>query len=268
MKSSSCNAGLSRRVIISQLVAISRQRIFRGRSVFSVIPGDAIEFVRDVFAAANIRVTTLLARQPAMHEEGLDFQLIAALNEIGPRRMPGSGVGIEIESHWLGGRRLFRRWEIADIALVIIVRQVGTLVSRKVALLKSKRLYSREIRVHELDRADYIIGIGRLIDRTEPVTSLTAPRSFGFSERCIYGAMAAGSEQIGHIDDYMKRSNLPVYYSLYNPPRLPFKGVVPRLATRGGRHNALGRVGAGHRIIEEHHDPITRELINLPNQAK
>jgi hypothetical protein len=128
--------------------------------MFPVIPADAIQFIRNVFATANTKVTTLLARQPAMHEEGLDFQLIAALTEVGPRKMPGSGVGVEIESHWLGGRRLHLRWEIADIALVLIARQSGRLVARKVALLQSKRLYSREIPVHELERADYAIGIG------------------------------------------------------------------------------------------------------------
>jgi hypothetical protein len=185
--------------------------------MFPIIPDDVVEFVRGVFAMANTRVTTLLARQPAMHEEGLDFQLIAALSEIGPRQMPGSGVGIEIESHWLGGRRLFQRWEIADIALVIITRQRGKLVARKVALLQSKRLYSREIPLHELDRTDYLIGIGRLIDRTDPVTTLTNPRKVRFTAQSIYGVMLAGSDQIRHIDEYMRRRDLPVYYSLYNP---------------------------------------------------
>jgi hypothetical protein len=172
--------------------------------------------------------------------------------------MPGSGVGVEIESHWLGGRRLSGRWEIADIALVIIVRQVGMLIGRKFALFQSKRLYSREIPVHELDRADYMIGIGRLIDRTEPTTSLTRPRSFGFSEQCIYRAMAAGSEQIGRIDDYMQRRNLSVYYSLYNPPRLPFKGVVPRLTTGRGRHKAI----LGCRILPA--EDVHAALATLP----
>jgi len=162
------------------------------------IPDDVVEFIREVFAKANTKVTTLLARQPSMHEEGLDFQLIAALGEMGPRRMAGSGVGVEIETHWLGGRRQYRRWEIADIALVIIVRQVGRLIGRKVALLQSKRLYSREIPIHELEESDYTMGIGRLIDRTEPVTTLTMGRDFGFSERCVYGAIAAGSKQITH----------------------------------------------------------------------
>ena len=99
-----------------------------------IIPDDAIEFVRAAFAQANRRATNTLARQPSMHEEGLDFQLIAALDEIGSRVLPGSGAAVEIETHWLGGRRHFdfldhRRWEIADIALLIVVRRFGTLLA-------------------------------------------------------------------------------------------------------------------------------------------
>ena len=63
-----------------------------------IIPEDAIEFIRGAFAQANRRTTNTLARQPSMHEEGLDFQLIAALDEIGPRILPGSGAAVDIEN--------------------------------------------------------------------------------------------------------------------------------------------------------------------------
>jgi hypothetical protein len=100
------------------------------------IPEDAIEFIRAAVTQANQRATSTLARQPSMHEEGLDFQLIAALDEVGSRVLPGSGAAVEIETHWLGGRRLFdfldhRGWEIADIGLLVAVLRLGVLLARK-----------------------------------------------------------------------------------------------------------------------------------------
>jgi hypothetical protein len=209
--------------------------------MFPVIPEDAIAFIRVVFARENHQATNLLACHPSMHEEGLDFQLIAALNAPGPCRLPGSGVAIEIETHWLGGRRHYRSWEIADIGLAVMLRRAGVLVVRKVALLQSKRLYSREIPVTELEHTDYMIGIGRLVDRVEPIRTLTVARTFGFTMDCVYGAMTAGSEQVKQISEYQIAHRIPVYYNLYHPPKLPFHGTVPRLASETVDHlPALG----------------------------
>jgi hypothetical protein len=213
--------------------------------MFPVIPQDAIRFVSSAFAQANGRVSLLLSRQPSIHEEGLDFQLIACLDEIGPRLMPESKAAVEIQTHWLGGRRHFGGWEIADLALFVIIRKSGTLVARKVALLQSKRLYSREIPVSTVDRSDYEIGIGRLVDRIEPVVPLSTQRAFNFSEACVYGAMTARSEQVQRIEQYMDEHNIPVYYGLYNPPRIPFAGVVPLLVSEPED----GSVELGCRII-------------------
>jgi hypothetical protein len=173
-----------------------------------------------------------LARQPASHEEQLDFQIFAALDKIGPRFFPGSCAAIEIETHWLGGRRHFeRRWEIADVGVVVVLRRNGKLLWRKVALLQSKRLYSREIPVAEMARSDYAIGIGRLVDRTETIQPLMPPRHFRFTPDCVYGAMRSGDEQSAIIDRYMREHRMPVYYSFYNPPTIPYEGEVPRIAT-------------------------------------
>jgi hypothetical protein len=195
------------------------------------LPADVIKFVRDAFEAANRRATLVLTRQPSMHEENLDQQIITALDEVGSRIMPRSGAAVAIETHWLGGRRHFGAWEIADVAVAIIVRRTGTLIVRKVALLQSKRLYSREIPVREEDKTDYMIGIGRLINRTDPVATLTKQRTFAFADDCVYGALVAGKEQPRRIDEYVKRHNIPVYYSLYNPARVPMTGMFPQLTS-------------------------------------
>lgn len=200
-------------------------------SMTLAIPEDAIEYVRKMFADANAEATTALARQPGIHEEQLDFQIFAALDRVGPIISPQSGTSIVVETHWLGGRRHYeQRWEIADIAILVLVRQGGVLVWRKVALLQSKRLYSREIPVVELEKADFVIGIGRLFDRTEPSVPTARPRAFTFTDDCVYGALISRSNQVKRIEDYMRRHNIPVFYNLYNPPTVPFESTIPRIA--------------------------------------
>lgn len=223
------------------------------------IPEEAIGFVRSAFAQANRRATLTLARQPSAHEEMLDFQIFAALDEIGPVTLPGTGIAILIETHWLGGRRFFRDlWEIADLGVVIVLRRGGQLLWRKVGLLQSKRLYSREIPVHELEGVDYAIGVGRLVDRPENLQPLSNSRSFSFTEDCFYAQMASGSQQVRVISEYASESNVPVYYAFYNPPTIPYTGSVPRPANSPITEDIL----LGCRVISA--DDVHRALAELP----
>src|SRR5262249_45204986 len=113
-------------------------------------------------------------------------------------------------------------WEIADIAIFVIVRKSGRLLARKVALLQTKRLYSKGIAVTELEHADYVIGIGRLADRTDHQVPLTHQRAFSFDEDSIYAEL-----QSRRIDRYMKDRGIPVYYGFYNPLVLPYADKYP-----------------------------------------
>lgn len=198
-----------------------------GAVMFPILPEDVIDAVRAAFADANDHVSELLMRQPSMHEEGLDFHLVSKLDEVGPEIMP-SGAALVIETHWLGGRRHWGRWEISDIAIVVAVRVQGGLIARKVALLQTKRLYSKELAIENLDRADYEIGIGRLVDRTGKMVPLFHQRKFSFTPTCVYGALTARSDQAQRIDEYVNARDLPVYYALYNPPKVPSYGLHPR----------------------------------------
>jgi hypothetical protein len=92
---------------------------------------------------------------------------------------------------------MYGRWEIADIALIIMLRRNGRLFQRKVALLQTKRLYSREIAVETLEPDDFIIGIGRLGDRTDPEFPMYRQRAFSFDEASQYSAMSAGAIRSG-----------------------------------------------------------------------
>lgn len=193
-----------------------------------LVPEEVIDFVRAIFARANAKATSTLARQPSAHEEMLDFQIFAALDEEGPCIL-NSGIAVDIDTHWLGGRRHYGgRWEIADVGIVVVLRRGGRMLWRKVALLQSKRLYSREIPVTEMEFADYAIGISRIVDSPASIPIRTQPRAFKFTDDCVYGAIAAASQQIKHIDAYIARYNMPVYYSFYNPPTIPFEGMTPR----------------------------------------
>ncbi len=98
---------------------------------------------------------------------------------------------------------------------------------RKVALLQTKRLYSRELPADTEEREDYLIGIGRLGDRTDPQRPLYQQRAFGFDQSSTYDATHAGHEQIGRIEAYFGERDIPVYYGLYNPLVLPFRGLYP-----------------------------------------
>ncbi len=208
---------------------------------FSDIPDVVIEYIRTVFSSANDEVSRTVNLHPSMHEETLDHVLIMKLTAVPSAFFAAERMGVAIESHWLGSRWMFGRWEIADIAFFILLRKQGRLLSRKVALLQTKRLYAKEIAVYDLDDADYLIGIGRLVDRTDPQVPLSSQRAFTFDSSCVYGASRARHPQIGRISAYMADQNINVYYGLYNPTALPFKtfypavdGVVPFETNRLG----------------------------------
>ena len=153
---------------------------------FSDIPKVVIDYVRRVFAAANDKVSLTLTNQPSFHEPFLDSVLVGELSAAPPAFFAAEQIGLEIETHFLGSRWMDGRFEIADIAFSITLRQRGHLELRKVALLQTKRLYSREIAVPPADPADFRIGIGRLIDRPEPSFPLSRQRRFKFDETSTY----------------------------------------------------------------------------------
>ena len=91
------------------------------------VPEVVIEYVRSAFSGANNTVSLALTQHPAMHEESLDHMLIGELTATPPTFFSEEKTAVGIETHWLGGRRMYGRWEIADIALFIILRRLGKL---------------------------------------------------------------------------------------------------------------------------------------------
>jgi hypothetical protein len=136
---------------------------------------------------------------------------------------------------------MWHRWEIADIAFFILLRRSGYLQMRKVALPQTKRLYTREIAVPQLEPADFEIGIGRIADRNDPLRPISTLRQFTFDGDCMYGAMRAGDHQIEAIDQYFDDRGIPVYYGFYDPTSLPYSAQYPVPAgTTPASVNAVG----------------------------
>jgi hypothetical protein len=196
---------------------------------FPHLPSSVVQYIRCVFAAANDKVSRALCAQPSIHEESLDHSLVSELSACPSAFFESERMVVSLQSHWLGSRRMFGRWEIADVAFFIVLRHHGKLVSRKVALLQTKRLYSREIPVEELDEFDYMVGIGRIVDQGLNIASHPHQRRFSFDEDSKYEALIEGSRQKSNIESYAARMGIPVYYGFYNPLVVPFEALHPPL---------------------------------------
>jgi hypothetical protein len=160
------------------------------------IPREVIDWVRNVFAAVNNRVSTKLTAFPTTHETSLDMSLIEEVSQHSAPTRFSSGWLVRLETHFLGGGRYWGKWEIADIGVLIVFRRGGVVVQTKIALLQSKRLYPVEAQTTAEDHAlDYIVGFGRLLPAEQEYKSTVKPRAFSFVEDSTYRALEYGGNQ-------------------------------------------------------------------------
>lgn len=198
------------------------------------IPDDVRTWLLGVFGACNNRVSTLLSQMPTTHEVPLDMTFIQHFLQVsGPRRF-GSGWTVDPTTHYLGGGRHWadwpdwpRRWEIADIGILVVYRQGGRTIRSKVALLQSKRLYADEIGLDEETPLDYMSGFGRLFRADADWSNVVTPRCFSFTEGSRYQALITGPGQYEAIAAYERKHSIPVYYLLYNPALIPSRTTSP-----------------------------------------
>jgi hypothetical protein len=201
------------------------------------IPVDVVAWFRQIFAGANRHVCERLANLPNIRETSLDDGLIEALiPDSAPTLLP-SGAIVRMDMHNIGGlRRLgapfwdmpFRpRWETADIGILVFIYRGDDLVARKIGLLQSKRLFPDNNQVEDDDEISFLHGMNAFIrrDRKQAVGALHT--RFNFDGDCVYGAIHAGSEQVGLIDGLNSRFGEAVYYLLYNPPVIPLTVEYP-----------------------------------------
>lgn len=191
------------------------------------LPDDVVEHLRSVFSACNARTTDKLVTNPNAPEESLDLTWIEHMSRYStPVTLPSDWL-VKVETHYLGGMRHFRRWEIADIGLLVHLRLGDEGRRSKVALLQSKRLYPDGMPIREETLVDYEIGFGRLADPEDDAISMGFATEFRFSDESPYGQIRLNSRQIAAIDDYEREVRLKVYYQLYNPWSVPFVQRIP-----------------------------------------
>jgi len=190
------------------------------------VPREAVAWIRKVFASVNKDVSGLLSLNPNHHEPELDMALISGLNHAPPVAHP-AGWTVYIQTHFLGGRRHFYNWEVADIGFLVIFRDRGKILRIKVGLLQSKRLYPTEEKRLPEHADRFRIGFATLVAEPDAFRALVSGRSFTFSRDSRYLAISKGDEQARALNQYEKMSGIPVYYLLYNPTTIPLTATVP-----------------------------------------
>lgn len=194
---------------------------------WGAIPPEVIDWARAVFAGCNRRTTETLSMSPNTSEATLDQAWIAQLASYSVPRVVGPGWVVKIDAHFLGGGRHFGSWEVADIGVLVLLRDPNGIRGRKVALLQSKRLYPTSGTVREETLSDYVIGFARLDDPEDELISLGVRRTFSFNLKSRYKMLVRDSSQHRAIDGYQADPGLKVYYHLYNPWQVPFRQRVP-----------------------------------------
>jgi hypothetical protein len=195
------------------------------------IPHDVVDWFRSVFGEANRRVCERLVNLPNIRETSLDDGLIEALiPDTAPTLLP-SGAIVRMDTHNIGGLRRLgwphwdlpfpRRWETADIGILVFVYRGETLIAKKIGLLQSKRLYPSNNDVEDDDEIGFMHGMNAFIRREGSQSVGVLHREFVFDEDCVYGAIHAGSDQIAAIERLNRDFGKAIYYLLYNPDRVP-----------------------------------------------
>jgi hypothetical protein len=211
------------------------------------LPGDVRDWLLTVFGALNHRVSEKLARIPTSHEVSLDLTFIEHLSQVSvPVRFPSLWT-IWIDTHYLGGLRHFlRRWEIADIGVLVMYRHQGKLVRSKVALLQSKRLYPDEQHIDEDVASMYLMGFGRMYEQDSNFENVTAAREFTVHVGSKYRALLVADGQYKAIAEYEIAKKIPVHYLFYNPLMMPMKAVLP---VQPGQPSTSGECRVGVRVM-------------------
>lgn len=189
-------------------------------------PPAIYKYVRSAFRTANKRVCEKLARVPNCPEQSLDMTLIEYLSSYAAPAVVAPGWFVRIDVHFLGGLRHFYNWEIGDIGVLIFAKRAGTVLSNKVAVLQSKRLYPDQGAVIEQTPEDFNIGMGTLLPGGHEAP-LNQSHLFPFSSASNYRALIVDDNQYKAIRDYEAQRRIPVHYLLYNPWAIPVTYTFP-----------------------------------------
>jgi hypothetical protein len=221
------------------------------------IPQDVVDNVREVFAQCNEQIASTLCAMPNIHEPTLDQQLIAFLGRVPSRITPASRSIISVQTYFLGGPWYPEGWEIADIGVIIRIKDHGRLALTKTALLQSKRLFANGDKwdpQKELKQFSHGFG-GLYLDDDELI-----PRRFEFTEQSKYLSLNLNGKQPIRIDLYQEEHGIPVFYMLYNPLVLPWASDVP-MGDNGSPVHARNDVGCRILRSSQIHELRTSGLV-------
>lgn len=217
------------------------------------VPEAVVAFIVRAFSHVNDVVSGKISKTPNTPEESLDVAFIEALSDFaGPTRITDD-FAVRIAAHFIGSLRHYRRYEIADIGLVIVFKRGASVCGRKLILLQSKRLYPLSHAVDELDDFDYGLGLA-IITRSEKTEApIFSQLTYKFTNQSVYGAMTPESQQCRAIADHFEETSIPVHYLLYNPIVIPWEMTYP---LSGGE--ALPKRELGAFVIES--DVVTQAM--------
>ena len=221
------------------------------------IPDDVVAWFREVFAGANRCVCERLVNLPNIRETSLDDGLIEALiPDSAPTLLP-SGAIVRMDTHNIGGLRRLgaanldwdfpqrRRWETADIAILVFVYRRDTLVAKKIGLLQSKRLFPTNQDVEDDDEIAFLHGMNAFIRRDGHQAAAALHRTYRFDETCTFAAIQAAHRQVDLINTLNRDFGKAVFYLLYAPPELPYTVTYPlRQRIR------IGDMRVGNRVVD------------------
>lgn len=149
-----------------------------------------------------------------------------------------------------------RRWETADIAILVFVYRGDTLVAKKIGLLQSKRLFPTNQDVDDEDEIGFLHGMNAFIGRDGQQAAASLHRTYSFDETCTFAAIQAGHRQVELIDALNRDFGKAVFYLLYGPPELPYTVSYPLR-----KRIRVGEMLVGNRVVDA--DNVHRALNGL-----
>lgn len=190
------------------------------------LPEDVKLSLSRIFSDCNFVLARQISIFPNTHEETLDQLLVTHLAQMqGPIKF-GSGWVMRLDTHFIGGGRHYRNWEVADIGLMVVFRRKGRVVRSKLVFLQSKRLYADTQRFEGVDPY-HRIGMGRLLVTDEEHQELIEKKTIKFSENCKYKALQSKDDQSDAIEGFAQEHGVDIFYLFYNPALMPWSTVSP-----------------------------------------
>lgn len=231
-------------------------------------PDEIREHVRNVFAYVNDQVSKKISQTPNVPEESLDIAFIENLSEFSGPVVVTPGWAVRIAAHFIGNIRHYRRYEIADIGVVVVFKKASTVLRRKLVLLQSKRLYPLSHNVIELDDYDYQLGLALVTRDAAKEASIFSTVEFVFDQRSKYGAIKSKDEQCRAIHENFEETSVPVHYMMYNPLLIPWRTSYPvtdRAASVPKRQFGTRVIDSHtvHQVIDSHGEGYSPQLLDF-----